>query len=62
MRKASRFGHYVCPHGRSDALCSDGEKEHAIRGAKRYSVNGRYCRNNCGRYLVDCKLFGGVVK
>lgn len=50
MKIVHKYGVYVCPHGKLDG--KTGVTQH-----KKYSVSGRYCKNNCEKYKKSCSLF-----
>jgi len=48
MKKPNKFGTYICPHGKGNAIQN-------LIFKQKTTVSGRYCKNNCEKYLKDCK-------
>jgi len=47
MSKANRFGTYKCSHGKRIMRVRNSDND----------VTGRFCKNNCGRYMKNCNVF-----
>jgi len=48
MKKPNKNKEYVCPHGEGSRL-----KGGLLQ--KVSYVTGSFCKNNCGKYMKDCK-------
>lgn len=49
--KPNKYEIYVCPYGKSDGKST---KKNILNDSSIAGVSGRYCKNNCSKYLT-CK-------